>query len=108
MTREFVRVSARTHYIHVVGRRIHSGIVYDVIIPRPEFQSVQAAPGRNILPLKLMFEAYWIYDLTDGKILKNKTGKSVVPCIDAEEVDGTWLHNNGYSAVVQQPGHDLR
>jgi hypothetical protein len=101
VTRELVRVRVKTHYYHVVGRRL-GGIEYDVILPRPRFDNGAA------LPQRLTFEASWIYDLTDHRILKNKTGKSVVPCIDAEEVDGTWLSENNYTVHVNQPGHDMR
>jgi hypothetical protein len=104
VTRETVRVLAKTHYAHIVGRRPR-GAEYDIIIPRPKFEEPPASPR---LPQRLTFEASWIYDLTEGKILKNKTGKSVVSCIDAEEVDADWLIQNRYVIPSAQPGHDVR
>jgi hypothetical protein len=79
------------HTIHVVLPLNTGATLNDIIIQRP-----LGIEGEVCLPAKLRFEARWIYDLTAGKILKNKTGKTVIPCIDAVEVSMTWLADNGY------------
>lgn len=79
------------HALHVVLPLNTGAKLTDIIVHRPTGHE-----GEVCLPAKLRFEARWIYDLTAGKILKNKTGKTVMPCLDAVEVDGTWLSDNGY------------
>jgi len=64
---------------------------HDVIMSRPI-----GIDGLVMIPLSLRFEALWIYDLTLGQIIKNKTSDRIQLPLDAVEVGVNWLAENGY------------
>jgi hypothetical protein len=71
---------------------------HDIIISRP-----LGIDGLAMIPMRLRFEALWIYDMTLGKILKNKTGDRIQLPLDAVEVGASWLTENGYGRPFMRP-----
>lgn len=82
----------RGHHLHAVVH--HKGKDKHILFARPGKLEEDHIPS---IPQTLLFRASWIYNFTTGKILKNKTGQSVVPVMDAEEVDEKWLLKNGFA-----------
>lgn len=69
------------------------------------------AADRVQIPLPLMYAAHWIYNFTTNEIIKNRTGKPVIPVLDALEVDRSWLEAHRLAhkpAAIVELSDDIR
>lgn len=82
------------HELHIVVLPTPGSPGCDILIKRPERMNLDGSK-RPVIPMKLLFDASWVYDFTVGQILKCRDGK-IVPCLDAVRVDDEWLIKKGY------------
>lgn len=88
-------MSASRVELHCVVQSRRTGQWHDVIL-----KVVGDLNGLPIIPKAILFGSTWIYDLTNRRILKNKTKNAVVPCLDAEIVGDTWLSDHRFTVSI--------